>query len=190
MVDNLALAEESIIRELDILNSKKRSLERILADIRSNSAANCFTVLPVQPDEYKGMKVTRALENYLRARRGMRIPLSRAAHDLVAGGVPHGKPRGRKSDSVGLVEQSLKIGLPYLTRIFSWEPMVQTTKGLPGVPKGVDSSVWLAQTADEPVQRKPSPKKKTSRKSTDEAAPMLEVRLSAGPPGDTPPTRS
>ena len=91
------------------------------------------------------MKATFALQKYLQARKGMRISLSRAAKDLIAGGLDPGQPRGRKTDPVGLVEQKLRIGLPYLSRIFTWEPMGQTKEGLPGVPKRVDATVWLKE---------------------------------------------
>ena len=98
------------------------------------------------------MSAIKALEQYFRARRGLRIPLSKAVADVLRGGADPGKPRGKQTDPFSLVAHVIKISLPNKTKIFDWEPKVSTKKGKVGAPSRstpVDKiTVWLAEGAD------------------------------------------
>lgn len=156
--DNLAIVEESARAELDNLKKQTEAVEQILRNVvaaRSKMTGE-RQIPPVRPDEYKGQRAVSALESYLRARRGMKIPLRKAAADLIAGGADPGQPRGRSSDLIQRLMHNLKIALPNRSETFTWEPVVATKKNLPGVPKGKDIEilVWLSETADIPRRRK------------------------------------
>lgn len=118
--------------------------------VQSGVDGNVPDLPAVIPGQYIRQRAVDALENYLRSRKGLRIPLDRAVQDLIAGGANAGEPGGRNSDPAKRMRHNLKIAVPNRTETFGWEPVVKTRKGLPGMPKGnVSVTVWLA---DEPVK--------------------------------------
>jgi len=155
--DRLSLAEDQLVNEMSDLEGRLKTLKGILENLRAarKTAAGGQDIRPVSPEEYRGLRIVDALETYLRARRGIKIPLPRIIEGLVVGGVDPGKPRRNRTDPAALISQTIKISLPNNDRIFAWEPK--------GLLKGVDEStifVWLAPSADEVKRRKKYPKKK------------------------------
>lgn len=149
--DGLAIAEDSLLAEQERLTKELKAIQTLISNVRAVriSGAGEKPYPPVREHEYQGMRAVDALESYLRGRRGMKIPLSRIAQDLVKGGVNPGEPRGKKNDPTLLVDHTLRISLPNKRRLFSWEPDESL--------KGIDSdkiTIWLATTADQPKRRK------------------------------------
>lgn len=127
-----------------------------LADAITQQGLATSNLPPVTPGEFRGMRISNALEPYIRLRRGHRIPFKRIVDDLLEGEVNPGAPRGRKTDPRTLIAQTLKITLPNRTNLVDWEPK--------GSLMGIDEdliTVWLASTADEPE----APARPRSKKS-------------------------
>lgn len=154
--DHLAVVEESLLATRHNLQKQLSAVDTMIDNLRNlRDGSGEKPIPPVRPNEYAGMRAARALENYLRARREFRIPLSKAIADLLMGGVESGKPRGKKTDPASLISHALKIMLPNRTETFAWDPVTPTRKGLPGVPKGNhEILVWLSPKADEPRLKK------------------------------------
>lgn len=156
-IDRLARAEAEWGATVQDLEQQLQSARAILATIRREKAGingNSQDQTPVIPGQYAGQRAIDALENYLRARKGMRIPLDRCVQDLIIGGADTGQPRGRSADPFRRMRHNLKIAIGNLTDLFAWEPVADTDTG---VPRGdVKITIWLK---DEPVS--PKTKKKS-----------------------------
>lgn len=164
----ISLAKEHLLTERRELQERLKAIDEILANIEAveRRSAHNLDLPVVRSDEFRGKRAVDALDAYLRARRGFKIPLSRAVADIVAGGVDPGQPRGNKSDPAALVSHTLKIALPNRRTTFSYEPDgVSKKTGAHVIPKGSkdeDIIVWLADTADQPKRRKRSGAAKTT----------------------------
>jgi hypothetical protein len=143
---------QTAIESRERLRAELKRVEQIIA--LSTPPLNRLEFPHVTPGEYVGQRVVTALESYLRARRGLRIPLTRIVQDLMTGGVDPGSPRGRNNDPARLIAQTVKIALPNKRKTFQWEP--------DGLLKKVPEEkivLWLAPTADELRRRSRYPKK-------------------------------
>ena len=169
-MDNLNSLLPRVIRDLGLLTSELQKIDGVLnggghrsAEVQIISNARSAKTgmdaddpnLPsVIPGQYVGQRAIDALENYLRARPRLRIPLDKAVQELIAGRANTGQP-GRNSDPAKRMTHNLKIAVPNRTETFGWEPVVETRKGLPGMPKGNASvTVWLAEEAGVAKRRK------------------------------------
>jgi hypothetical protein len=113
-----------------------------------------LSVPHVKPHEYDGLRAIDALENYLRSRPGIKLPLAQAVEHVLKGGAAWGSPRGRSSDPVRRAIHNIKIALPNRTKTFSWEPTTITAKGWKAAPKGnVPITIWLAESATAPSKK-------------------------------------
>jgi hypothetical protein len=101
-----------------------KSFEEIIARIDEMLLAKRGEngIRPVVPGEFKGLRVIEALEQYMRARQGSKIPLTRIVEALMLGDVEPGKPRGTRTDPAALISTAIKISLWNNKRLFSWEP--------------------------------------------------------------------
>ena len=161
--DNIAHARTIIQANIADLENQIALLRNALEFLNRGSggvpetSADGRKIPPVKSRDYQGNRAVDALENYLKARRDLRIPLSKAVRDLLAGGVDPGKPRGRINDPEALVSRTIKISLPNKSTIFEWTPQGLSKKGKTIVKKGAnddDIFVWLADEADVPKRRK------------------------------------
>ena len=131
---NDALASlEALKRKLE---NQLKDVNQIIANIvkvQSGVDGSSLPDLPaVIPGQYVGQRAVDALENYLRGRKGLRIPLDRAVQDLIAGGADTGQPGGRSADPAERMTHNLKIAIPNRTETFGWEPVVTTQQGTAG----------------------------------------------------------
>jgi hypothetical protein len=125
-------SEEYFLRQLEDLRRQQKECEDMIKRLREAKKrimGGVAEIPPVKPGEYVSMRPVDALEHYLKARRGLRIPLNRAVSDLVAGGVDAGQPRGKKNDPAALVTHTLKISLPNRKDTFGWSPEHINPKG-------------------------------------------------------------
>lgn len=162
------------VRELDEIIERIKSWDRRVRSATDDQGANEYPLpaipatqpsprkklpaseyLPVRKNEFQGLRAVEALENYLRARPGIRISLKQAVEQILQGGAAWGEPRGRSADPARRAIHNLKIAFSNRSKTFAWEPKTLTRKGWPGVPKGdVDIVVWLAESAQTPKKRK------------------------------------
>lgn len=161
--DNIAHARTIIQANIADLENQIALLRNALEFLNRGSggvpetSADGRKIPPVKSREYQGMSAKDALEVYLKARRHLKVPLSRIVRDLLAGGADPGRPRGRITDPESLVSQTLKISLPNKAKLFEWTPQGLSKKGKTIVKKGAnddDIFVWLADEADVPKRRK------------------------------------
>jgi len=82
----------------------------------------------VTPNQYAGMGISAALEAYLKARPGKKIPINQVVEDLLAGGAVLGAKPKR-------YVQNVKITVRSRPKLAEWDK---------------DWNVWLAPTASEP----------------------------------------
>lgn len=154
------LAEEKLLEGKRQLEKELAYIEEVLTDIRrrKQKKSSGIDALPdVKEGEFMGKRPVDALEWYLKARRGIRIPLSKAVADLLIGGAHPGNPRGRQSDPAALIAHTLKIGIPNRRKLFDFTPKGTSSKGRAVIPRRTpdgDILVWLAETADDPIRRK------------------------------------
>lgn len=148
---NLVATQSSLQRQLDAVT---RAIEN-LDDAMNQSGGQTIGAPPPRPHEYDGLRAIDALENYLRSRPGIKLPLAQAVEHVLKGGALWGSPRGRSSDPVRRAIHNIKIALPNRTKTFSWEPTTITAKGWKAAPKGdVPIMIWLAESATTPMKRK------------------------------------
>jgi hypothetical protein len=161
-VRSVNLAKEELLKGKRELEQELKTLNEHLVNMeaveRRSGHGQSLDALPVvKKDEFRGMRAVDALENYLRARRGFKIPLPRIVADLVEGGVDPGHARGKKSDPAALVSHTLKIGIPN-RKAFGYHPdSISEKTGAHVIPKGVkdeEITVWLGDAADQPKRRK------------------------------------
>lgn len=91
----LAEAEALYLRERESVVAQLKKIDEILAHmraLRSVPRTSDTDLPPVVPDEYKGLKLSPALEVYLRARAGFKIPIGKVVEDLEIGGADMGGP--------------------------------------------------------------------------------------------------
>lgn len=155
--DPLAKTLDDLMTERESLAQQIRTIDGIAENIRSAMMARRGEtgIRPVVPGEFKGLRVIEALEQYMRARQGARIPLSRIVEALMLGDVEPGKPRGKRTDPAALISTAIKISLWNNRRLFTWEPE--------GSLEGRSESqilVSLAPTAHDVKRRKKYPPKK------------------------------
>ena len=150
-------AEAELDATVRSLENQLQQARQILARIRSAKTGTPENETQVViSGQYAGQRAIDALENYLRARKGQRIPLDRCVQDLIAGGANTGEPRGRSSDPVRRMTHNLKIAIPNRSETFGWEPMAYSRKGLPAIPrrgpgrkgKDVSVTVWLSEETE------------------------------------------
>ncbi len=163
-MDNLNSLLPRVIRDLGLLTSELQKIDGVLNGGRHRSAevqiisntrsakagldGETPELPPVIPGQYQGLRPIDALENYLRARRGVRIRLARAVEDLLAGGADSGPKKARSPIAAKRMMQDLKIAIPNKAKVFAWEPMAKTRTGRPGTPRGdVSITIWLAARA-------------------------------------------
>lgn len=169
-MDNLNSLLPRVIRDLTLLTNELQKIDGVLnggrhqsADVQTTSKTRSVKTgteahtphsPSVIPGQYAGQRAIDALENYLRARKGLRVPLDRCVQDLIAGGAGTDKTAGRSSDPARRMTHNLKIAVPNRPETFCWEPVVASRKGLPAMPrrpgrKGPDVSVtvWLTTGA-------------------------------------------
>jgi hypothetical protein len=165
-VRSVNLAKEELLKGKRELEQELKTLNEHLANMeaveRRSGHSQSLDTLPIaKKDEFKGMRPIDALENYLRARRGFKIPLPRIVADLVEGGVHPGSNRGKTSDPAELVSWTLKISVPS-RKAFGYHPAgVSEKTGAPIIPKRVgdklvedeEITIWLADAADQPKRR-------------------------------------
>lgn len=96
---------------------------------------------PVIAGQFKGMRVGPALEAYIKARPGHRIPYERAAEDLYIGGAAIGD---RGNGASGRLH-TLKITLPNKRKIVNFNEEERV--------------LWLADTAGDPLPKRNQKKK-------------------------------
>jgi hypothetical protein len=164
----IGLAKEELLKGLREAERAVQTFKEHIAAIEAverRSVGNLEHLPPIRENEFKGNRAVKALDSYLRGRRGLRIPLSRVVADLVEGAADPGAPRGNKKDPAELIDHTLKLSLGNLPRLLDYEPKMhyKTTRGRdrtkvrPDTPSE-DILVWLADTADEPKRRQ-RPKK-------------------------------
>lgn len=154
------LAEEKLLEGKRQLEKELAYIDEVLNDLRKrrkNKNSGLDSLPDVREGEFMGKRPVDALEWYLKARRGVRLPLSKVVADLVIGGAHPGNPRGSQTDPAALIAHTLKIGIPNRKRLFDFTPKATSKKGLPVIPRKTPDSeiiVWLAETADQPTSRK------------------------------------
>lgn len=131
--DPLAKAIEACVERLTVLKSQVKQVEDVLAKLREMSVGGEVPNIPsVRPDEYKNVRLGHALANYLRGRRGMKIPFARIVEDLRIGGVYVGEKN--------TLEHNIKIAARQRKHVIACDPETW--------------AMWIAPTADEPKQKK------------------------------------
>lgn len=160
VVQSVNLAKEELLKGKRELQRQLQTIEELLSNMEAverRSGYNLDHLPQVRKDEFKGKRTMDALDAYLRARRGFKIPFPRIVADLLEGGVDGGRPRGKKSDPAALVSHTLKIGIPNRRATFGYSPEAVSEKsGAHIIPKGTrdeEITVWLADTADQPKRR-------------------------------------
>jgi hypothetical protein len=77
-VRSVNLAKEELLKGKRDLEQQLKTIDEILANMEAVEKRSGYSLeaLPVvKKDEFRGMRAVDALENYLRARRGFKIPL-------------------------------------------------------------------------------------------------------------------
>jgi hypothetical protein len=161
MTVSISSAKEELLKGLRKAEEEVRKYNELLATfeaVERRSLPGLDQLPPVRSDEFKGMPAVRALEAYLRVRKGVKIPLPRAVADLVEGACDPGASRGNKVDPLALVTHTLKIGIPNRRDLFGYTPEgVSEETGAHVILKGTkaeDITVWLADEAEEPKSRR------------------------------------
>lgn len=154
------LAREELLKGLREAEQQVKTFKEILSrldEVEQRSNFNLSHLPPVRQNEYRGMRAMDALESYLRARRGFKVPLKRAVEDLLEGGVDPGRSRGKQTEPSALISHTLKIGIPNRRSTVAYQPdSVSAKTGAHVIPRGVPDDqiiLWLAETADEPRRR-------------------------------------
>jgi len=116
------------------LATQMQTIDSALANFRPNgSSHHSLQIDPVTPGQYKGMRMTNALESYLKARPGVKIPIDKVVEDLRIGGAEMGQFKRHR--------QNLKILMKNRTSLVQWDE---------------NWTMQLAPTANDP----PKPRKK------------------------------
>lgn len=131
--DPLAEAEAACMRERAYLITRLQQLDDILAKMRAlrsvPRAVEDGEIPPVAPYQFNGMKISPALDAYLKARRGFKIPIKRVVEDLQMAG----------ADLGGRPQHNLKITMRWRPDLLEFDPKTWT--------------MWLAETADIPSKK-------------------------------------
>jgi hypothetical protein len=164
-VRSVNLAKEELLKGKRDLEQQLKTIEEILANMeavekRSGYGQSLDALPVVKPDDFRGKRAGEAVEPYLRARRGFKIPLPRIVADLVEGGADKGENRGKVTDPAKLISHTLKLSLGNWSRFCDFHPKehYKTAKGVDRVrvkkgTKDEDITVWLADAADQPKRR-------------------------------------
>lgn len=161
-VQSVNLAKEELLKGKRELLRQLETIEELLSNMEAVERRADYSLdklVPVRKDEFKGKRAMEALDAYMRARKGHKIPFRRIIADLIEGGADPGSPRGSKTDPAVLIAHTLKIGIPNRPSVFEFSPVGQSKKGAPIIPKGTrdeEITVWLADTADQPKRRRRS----------------------------------
>lgn len=155
------LAEDQLLEGKRLLLKQLAYIDDLLTIIQKKKQqqnSGLDSLPDVKDGEFKGARPVHALEIYLRARRGFRIPLSKVVADMVVGGVHPGNPRGKQNDPAALIAHTLKIGIPNRKHLFDFTPKTPGKTGkfdvIPRRTPDAEIMVWLADTADHPKDRK------------------------------------
>ena len=131
---------EELMGEVRDLMGEVRKIDETIANFGSNGnapAAPPVEIPPVIPGQYKGMRMSVALESYLKARPGMTIPIDKVVDDLRVAGAEMGLMKRHR--------QNLRITMQARKQLVEWD----------SDERGNAIALRLAPTANEP----PKPRK-------------------------------
>jgi len=124
--DRLSEAKKLILQQRDEFLGRAAEFNALLDYMNvlesGSTRSHELTLLPlVEKDEYKGVQLSPAVEDYLPKRKGHRIPFLRVVADMLLGGVDPGK-RQHQSDPTKLMAHKLKHMMGRRRDLIAWEP--------------------------------------------------------------------
>lgn len=119
MTEGLDNALREMLQERDTLIVRLKYLEQAIGIMQNlGGQGPQGGPPPVYPDQYRGMKLGAALDAYMKARRGFKLPAEKIAEDLKLGGVQAG-PQHSLIHDIKLSVRQRRLSMAYDEK--TWE---------------------------------------------------------------------